>query len=183
MQPELFEEIPASRERPRRVQAPLFPSRFVRIRVAYEDLIFGCLAGILLLLGGFCVGVERGRHLVNPPEKRPVPLLALAQEELSLPMKSPTSAPKVSLASSEGTFAIQLASYIGSQAAQMEARRLRQQGLKAEVVAQGKFFELRVSGFASRSEALAQLMILRKTYHDAFIKPVSSRKVFAKKQA
>lgn len=180
MQPDLFGELLSSASRPRRVQMPLFPSRFIRLRVAYEDMIFVWLGLVLLMLGGFCVGVERGKHLMgqkNGGAFSSPPPVTVAREELSLPVVK-KSAPAV-----EGAFAIQLASYVGSQAAQMEAHRLREHGLKAEVVDQGKFFELRVAGFTSRTEALAQLASLRKTYHDAFIKSVSSRKLFAKKQA
>lgn len=184
MQPELFEDLQGIYPKPRRSQPPLFPSRFVRLRVAFEDLIFMGLSLVLLMLGGFCVGVERGKQLTlaraAPMGLSPV---VLASAELSVPVFPQPLQPEVGItAGSEGSFAIQLASYIGSRAAQAEAHRLRQQGFKAEVVEQGKFFELRVSGYHSRNEALTQLVRLKRTYHDAFIKQLSPRKVFAKRQ-
>lgn len=61
---ELFPDIPQD-PRPKRLPFPLFQGRFLRVRVAYEDMILGALGLILLLLGGFCLGVERGKGLVS----------------------------------------------------------------------------------------------------------------------
>jgi len=156
----------------------LFPSRFIRVRVAYEDLIFGALAFLLIVLGGFCLGVERGKRLTPewtvassvpllPRESLPLPL-GPAEAKVASLEKGAAPAPEAS-----GRYAIQLASYLDSQAAQREAVRLRRQGFQAEVVKQGKYFELRVTGYRSKEEARMHLATLRKTYHDGFIKQLS----------
>ena len=78
MQPELFDNLQAPQ--PRRFQSPLFPSRFLRVRIAYEDLIFGGLSLVLVLLAGFCIGVERGKKLVFFAPAAPV------REDLRVPL-------------------------------------------------------------------------------------------------
>lgn len=166
-QPELFQDLPAESV-PRKLQPPLFPSRFIRVRVAYEDLIFGALAFLLIVLGGFCLGVERGKRL-TPEWTAASSAPLLPRESLPVPLEPAAPAQEAS-----GRYAIQLASYLDSQAAQREAVRLRRQGFQAEVVKQGKYFELRVTGYRSKEEARMHLAALRKTYHDGFIKQLSS---------
>ena len=62
-QPELFQDLPTE-QKPKRFQLPSIAGRFLRVKVAYEDLIFLTLAILLVMLGGFCLGVERGKRLV-----------------------------------------------------------------------------------------------------------------------
>ena len=179
---------------PRRTHPTLFPHRFLRMRVAYEDLIFLGLALMLVLLAGFCLGVERGKRLtgVGRPlalsdSRRPAPV-----EEFTAPtgalFRGPAPVARVKAVDSEtrkvasvgavpsGPFAIQLASYLDHQAAEAEARRVSRQGFNAQVIKQGRYFELRVVGYRSKGEAAASLAALRKTYHDSFIKKIESNK-------
>lgn len=187
-QPELFEEV-SSDLRPRRSPFPLFPGRSLRIQVAYEDLLFGALGLILVLLGGFCLGVERGKGLtfrqpvLEPSEgvsstvahaearssaesESPVPVVPVIPVAISRPPQETSPGPSAA----RGVYAIQLASYVGQQPAQEEVRRLSRQGTTAQVIRQGKYYELRAVGFRSWAEAKEALADLRKTYRDAFIK-------------
>ena len=197
MQPELFQdfqpELPS-----RRFMPSLFPHRFIRLRIAYEDLIFCTLSLILVLLAGFCLGVERGKRLsgglpeASPAAAHPMtiareraplareytPRVATAEAVIPAPsvglnrtIQAQTVAPAVQ---GNGTYGIQLASYVGAEAAQAEAARLRRLGFTPLVIKQGKFFELRVVGFRSREEASGSLATLKKTYHDSFIKKLTS---------
>ncbi|MBI3322786.1 MAG: SPOR domain-containing protein [Candidatus Omnitrophica bacterium] len=192
----------------------MFPGRFLRVRVAYEDLIFGTLALALVLLGGFCLGVERGKRLgvgVAPladagnvgvasaqvarerleaprisaaPRKieRKPPMVLPREEVAALPVIR-VSTPVVTgsaLTTSDardqaaGAYVIQLASYNGERSAKEEAGRLSKRGVKAQVIPQGKYFELRAVGFRTRAEAKGALSALTPTYRDAFIKRLSS---------
>jgi hypothetical protein len=69
---------------------------------------------------------------------------------------------------------IQLASYNGERSAREEAARLSKRGIQAQVIPQGRYFELRAVGFRTRAEAKGALGALSKTYRDAFIKRLSS---------
>lgn len=190
MQPELFREVEFD-QRPRRFQAPLFPHRFLRLRVAYEDLIFVTLGLILALLAGFCLGVERGKHVaaasgqsvsmpgvsVSPLKTQEIPVIPVP--ERPRPVNAVRSMTSVSPAAAKtpvlknGPYVIQLASYGDAGAARAEQERLRRQGFNAQVIKQGKYFELRVIGYQSKSDAVSSLAALKRTYHDGFIKRLS----------
>jgi cell division septation protein DedD len=86
MQQELFEDLQAKKNRGNRQPFPLFPGRFVTLKVAYEDIVCGVLILVLLLLGGFSIGVERGKQLVTAPA---VLLPMLAQERAVSPEPKP----------------------------------------------------------------------------------------------
>lgn len=186
MQQELFRDLKTQPEFQRNLP-PLFPHRFLRLRVAYEDLIFGVMALTLVVLGGFCLGVERGKDLtmgtslslVQKPKVAPQRMAApepiqtpavLTVPAASPPLKGSAQVPSEVVA----PYAIQLASYVDSRSAQAEVQRLRRQGYKAQVIKQGKYYELRVSGYRSRSDASVSLAALKKTYRDGFVKRLSS---------
>lgn len=201
-QPELFKDLP-SEQKPKRFQLAHFPGRFLRFRVAYEDAVFTLLGLILVLLAGFCVGVERGKRMGPEPavfnlagvatarENNPVteaPPVMPSAARASAPRKalpvipagvSPAPAPAVRAdaaapAGSKGGFAIQLATYVGQDAAQEEVKRLVKRGIRAQVLKQGRYYELRAGGYRSKSEAKQALVTLRGNYPDAFMKSVST---------
>ncbi|MBI3333263.1 MAG: SPOR domain-containing protein [Candidatus Omnitrophica bacterium] len=178
MQEELFQDLEAQ-PRLRRSAAPLFPQRFLRVRVAYEDLIFSSLSFLLVLLAGFCLGVERGKRLADHPVAAPPAqaewAVANAGLRPSLAVEPPAEKPQPPvMAAANGLYAIQLASYLDTHAAQAEAQRLNRQGFNAQVVKQNRYYELRVIGYRSREQATASLATLRKVYRDGFIKRLSS---------
>ena len=190
-QPELFQDLPTE-QKPKRFQYPSFAGRFLRVKVAYEDVVFLSLAVLLVLLGGFCLGVERGKRVVPPPavleteglaaagegatperiqvQRRPLPVIPVGASPVP-------SVPSVEMEGSTGEgnapYVIQLATYVGEMTAQEEVRRLAKGGVKAQVIKQGRYFELRAVGFRSRLEAKEALTGLRKNYRDAFIKRLS----------
>lgn len=198
-QPELFQDL-QNQQKPKRFQLSHFPGRFLRFRVAYEDAVFTLLGLVLVLLAGFCVGVERGKRLGPEPAVLQMAGVAAAREIVPAP-EAPSVAPSqtahpaqarkalpvipagvspapaVSSAATEsnkGGFAIQLATYVGQNAAQEEVKRLAKKGIRAQVLKQGRYYELRASGYRSRSEAKQALAALRKSYPDAFMKSVST---------
>ena len=191
-QPELFQDLPTE-QKPKRFQLPSIAGRFLRVKVAYEDLVFLSLAILLVMLGGFCLGVERGKRLVPPAAVLATEGLATAGESASpvegvqvrsrpIPVIPAGASPAPAVSSNESEvpagemvpYVIQLATYIGESAAQEEVRRLTQRGVKAQVIRQGRYLELRAVGYRSRLEAKEALVGLRKMYRDAFIKRLSS---------
>ena len=193
-QPELFKDLPSDQKQ-KRFQFLNFPGRFLRLLVAYEDAVFALLGLVLVVLAGFCFGVERGKRLgpqmevlsawgvATARENTPVPeapramsvaVQVQAQQRKPAPV-IPVSVPAVAQPpAAGGSFAIQLASYIGPEAAQEEVRRLAKRGVRAQVLKQGKYLELRAVGYASKPEAKGALAGLRKMYPDAFLKRVDS---------
>ena len=194
-QPELFGDLPPE-QKPKHFQFANFPGRFLRLRVAYEDAVFTVLGLVLVVLAGFCLGVERGKRLGPQPEVMSMAGVATAQNlsvagpsnaaapavPAAVPARktipvipaavSPVPAPAVAEPPTGGGFAIQLATYMGPQAAQEEVRRLAKKGVQAQVLKQGKYLELRAGGYRSKQEAKSALSGLRKQYPDAFLKRV-----------
>ncbi len=161
--------------------------------MAYEDAVFTLLGLLLVVLAGFCLGVERGKQIgpqlevvsmagvataqnlpVVQPVRAAVPAAVAPRKTIPVipAAVSPVPAPAVSEPAASGGFAIQLASYLGQQAAQEEVRRLAKNGVRAQVLKQGKYLELRAVGYRSKQEAKAALSGLRKIYPDAFLKRV-----------
>jgi len=189
-----------SQPRPRRFQLFSLPGRFLRLRLAYEDLLFGALALLLVVLGGFCLGVERGKQLsgaqpvllttqgiatagegtrapaaADPGSleakrvKRPIAVIPVGMTAVPAAQSHPSAEGQGTASSS---YVIQLASYTRSGPAQEEVRRLEKRGVRAQVVPQGRYFEVRAVGFRSREEAQGVLSSLRQIYRDAFLKRV-----------
>lgn len=186
-QPELFQDLPEQKPKP--FQLSNFPGRFLRLRVAYEDAVFAALGLILVVLAGFCLGVERGKRV--GPQPQPVGMIGIATARESVPASQPVpptagrrklppvipaavpAAPSTQRPKTE-EFAIQLATYGGQSAADEEARRLAQRGVRVQVIRQGRLLELRAAGYRSKPEAKTALGTLRKSYPDAFLKRVSA---------
>jgi len=191
-QPELFEDL--ERTHPPRGEG-LFDlsNRFLSFKVAYEDLIFAGLGLILILLVGFCLGVERGKRLAGQANRtesqfssiaaagqggieseKPVWTVGKTETLRESPIPVATSGhPHLERAKgikSKGTYAIQLASYVGLQSAEAERQRLIQKGIPCEVVKRGRYYVVRAIGFSSRDEAEQALASLRKVYRDALIR-------------
>ena len=196
LQPEFFPDLPTN-QKPKRFPFTNFPGSFLRLRVAYEDAVFTLLGLVLVVLAGFCLGVERGKQLgpqlqlvsdagvataresVTFPETIRAEVPAPAQSRRPIPVipaavpVAPRPAPNAP-APAGGGFAIQLATYAGPEMAQQEVRRLAKEGVRAQVLKQGKYLELRAVGYRSKQEAKSALAGLRKMYPDAFLKRVSN---------
>lgn len=180
---DLFADLPGQQRPKRSVWTAAFPGRFLRLKVAYEDLVFAALGLVLVMLAGFCLGVERGKGLGLPaPSMAQASVGTAAAKPLPTVEASAPSPPAAVAAiavapagrSLGGGYAIQLATYAGAASAQTELQRLARQGTSCQVIRQGRYVELRAVGFPTRAEAEAALAGLRKTYRDAFIKRLSA---------
>lgn len=171
------------------------------------------LALVLVVLGGFCLGVERGKSLDPQPilvatagiasagenspvsdgarieaavhQPRGIPSAAETVPPRSQPQRkvlpvipavaptAPSATAPATAVSPEEEFAIQLATYVGQESAQQEVNNLAKMGVRAQVLKQGKYLELRAVGYRSKAEAKEALALLRKKYPDAFLKRVA----------
>ncbi len=194
LQPEFFPDLPTD-QKPKRFPFANFPGSFLRLRVATEDAVFMLLGLVLVVLAGFCFGVERGKQVGPQLQLVSEAGVATARESVTIPQAvrveapaqprkpipvipaavpvAPRPAPDVSFPAG-GEFAIQLATYAGPEMAQQEVRRLAKKGVRVQVIKQGKYLELRAVGYRSKQEAKTALAGLRKMYPDAFLKGVSN---------
>ncbi|MCM8811856.1 MAG: SPOR domain-containing protein [Candidatus Omnitrophica bacterium] len=115
-----------------------------------------------------------GQAVLSRPEENPVKAVQVIQRDKQQSARETSEAAVSAAAVPEGPYVIQLASYVGVHSAQAEADRLRRQGFNPRVIKQGKYYELRVVGYRSKMEAMDKLATLRKTYHDGFVKRLSS---------
>lgn len=200
LQPELFQDL-QSEQKSKQFEFSPFAGRFLRVKVAYEDAVFTVLGALLVILAGFCLGVERGKQLGPQPQiiktvgiatarestpvavaaavppvrpavaaRKPIPVIRAAAVPVAVAAPVAETGPKA-----VGDFAIQLATYVGPEAAQQEVRRLAKKGIQSQVLKQGKYLELRAVGYRTKAEAKAAVATLRKMYPDAFLKRVSTQ--------
>ncbi len=182
MQPELFQELEGAHKQ-KRFQPPLFPNGFLRIRIAYEDVIFAALSLILILLAGFCIGVEKGKHLLRNSQEIPTAVVPSLKVKEVLPQKIEAVAEESHPVTKNGeNYVIQAASFVDNGSAQVERERLVRKGFNAQVISatggsasggKRQYFELRVVGYHSRNEAQLSLTNLKRVYRDSFVKRLS----------
>jgi len=187
-QPELFGQF----------EAPSRPSwwarywrsvpRFLVLRVAYEDLLLTAIAAIMVLVVGFCLGVERGTRLVvalaTPAAAHlstvPAPAVIVPPLAPALPVRPPIVQPrpaaavavptKVADAPSDSRYVVQVASFTARDQADAARSRLSQYGVQVSVVTKGKYHVLYASGFSTYAQATATADRLRPTYRDCFVR-------------
>lgn len=181
-QPELFEQF----------DAPTRPSwwarywrsapRFLVLRVAYEDLLLAAIAAVMVLVVGFCFGVERGKRLVVasvpaasvPAPAVPTPMTTMPAAVVPpLPARVPLSQPKPAAG---GRYVVQVASFTARDQAEHARTRLSRYGVQASVLTKGKYHVLYAAGFQTYAQATATADRLRSTYRDCFV-----RKLFAER--
>lgn len=173
-QPELFGQF----------EAPSRPSwwmrywrsvpRFLVLRVAYEDLLLTAIAAVMVLVVGFCLGVERGKRVVvalaTPAVAQPLPAPAVSVPPVvpALPVRSPIVPPKPAAADSR--YIVQVASFTVRDQAEAARTRLSGYGVQASIVTKGKYSVLYASGFSTYAQATATADRLRPTYRDCFVR-------------
>lgn len=187
-QPELFGQF----------EAPSRPSwwtrywrsvpRFLVLRLAYEDLLLTTIAAVMVLVVGFCLGVERGKRVVVAraapvavaPTTVVAPAVVVPPVAPALPARPsivlPTSAAAVAVPTrvavefSDGRYVVQVASFTARDQAEAARTRLTQYGVKASVVTKGKYSVVYASGFSTYAQATATADRLRTTYRDCFVR-------------
>ena len=62
-QPELFNQFQAPSRPPWWARYWRSPQRFLVLRIGYEDVVLAAIGGLMVVVLGFCLGVERGRSI------------------------------------------------------------------------------------------------------------------------
>jgi len=93
LQPELFREFQQAAARPWWARRWRLPQRYLILRVAHEDLILAAIGGLMILVLGFCAGVERGKWMtvVRAPSGLPVSPVPAAEPVVRSPVEPPPS--------------------------------------------------------------------------------------------
>lgn len=193
-QPELFQEFQAPTKPPwwSRYWRP--SQRFMVLRLAHEDLILGVIGAIMVVMLGFCLGVERGKRLVLVASVAPPPAFAPAAPAMVLPLLpasqplAPPAPPAIrppivqqravttadgptKLAAALGQrYVVQVASFTARDQAVAAQQRLSQRGVRAALATKGKYHVVYAGGFATYAQATAAADRLRPTYRDCFVR-------------
>lgn len=192
-QPELFQEFQAPTKPPWWARYWSTSQRFLVLRLAHEDLILSAIGAIMVVVLGFCVGVERGKHLVvasvSPraisapvapavvlPPVAPAPAMPTLPTAPSTPQRvvTPTRSGPTKVVSAspaiDSRYVVQIASFTTRSDAAAAHARLSQRGVRAVLATKGKYHVLYASGFATYAQATAAADRLRPTYRDCFVR-------------
>ncbi len=160
------------------------------ITLPVDTLVLLSVVMVLLLVIAFSIGVERGRKIAKRTGKEEIStegtMIALATEEVVKPKKrrakpkekvvqkqrviQPVTKTVEMKEATEKQYLIQVASYLTMEAAEKEAEKLKKGGYPVKIEQKGKYIVLFVGEFSARNRAEDNLQILRKTYHDCFIR-------------
>ena len=192
-QPELFREFEPPAKPPWWAKYWRPPQRFVVLRLAHEDLILGVIGALMVVIVGFCLGVERGKQLVVaradsspaavPAIASPAPLLAAPTVPVTpvipAPRLIPPSASQAPTRTrvadaSEDRYVVQVASFADRAEAEASRARLAKQGVGASVAAKGRYYVLFAGGFSTYAQATEAAGHLRDSYRDCFIRKLTS---------
>lgn len=195
-QPELFGEFQQARPTPWWGRRWRLPQRFLVLRMAYEDLILAAVGALMVVVLGFCAGVERGRHLVvaqaagelsvtstvavSPRPVAPsvpmpvVPLPAMPRPPLARPSQAASPTKVAQSAPAVGSrYVVQVASFADRPSAEAAQRRVTQHGLQGTVAAKGRYYVLYASGFSTYAQASEAASQLRQAYQDCFVRKLT----------
>jgi len=181
-QKELFEEFLETDKR-RRSRGILQQKPKRTFQLSYEHLIFVLIALIIIAVISFSLGVERGKAVAHKsaylqkktvkqevlPAPKPLKEEAsssLAQAEKTLPDKDDLKKEELR----EPVYTVRVASYLKKGLADKNVERLEKKGLKAFVVASGKYFIVCVGRFNNKKKASLEEKRLRKQYSDCYVK-------------
>ena len=202
-QPELFREFQSPAKRTWWSGRWRWPQRYLIVRLAYEDLILATIGGLMAVVLGFCLGVERGRAvwaataaattapttapaepiapITRPTPLRPFPARPPVAVTPAVPGQRPGTGnaesplqPPAKTQLAEGRYVVQLASFLDRQAAEEAKARLLRQEIRATVGEKGRYHVLYAGGFATYAQASEVAGRLRAAYRDCFIRKLTA---------
>lgn len=193
-QPELFPSYQPPARPPWWSRYFKTPQRQVVVALAQEDLILAAIGGLMVVVVGFCLGVERGKRLdvvvSGPSSVTTAPVATvLPQQPVVLPAMKIPAAPmvqnikempqKTKMAqaqnvSTRGAYVVQVASFAGPQEAENARRRLTQRGIPASVAEKGKYHVLYAGGYSTYAQAVDAAGQLKSAYRDCFVKKLTT---------
>ena len=148
---------------------------FVSISV---DIIGFCvILVVLLIVFSYILGVERGKGHFAKGEKVSRELVSKEAMESIYQTQTTVVSQGISPSSTDNTtssdtksYAIQVASYRFSSAAEREKKKLEEKGYHAKIVKKGEYLIVLVGEYLSREKALQNLNNLKSSYKDCFLR-------------
>ena len=174
-----FELFPANTSTLEDVNKPRF--LLANLTLSLESLVILSILGIMVALFSFCLGIERGKHLVaqaldervsaawNITVKKPLPrtfapVAAPAVRPASLPARLAAKPRGLPITQSGTRLTLQLASYKNEEYARSEALALRAKGIPAFLFKRSDFVLVCVGQFSNAEAAAATIRKLSSQY-------------------
>lgn len=189
VQPELFGRF-KDKQNEKVFSRGLFSKNFsASINISIDTLIVVVIAGIMVNLTAFVVGIERGKGLAKfsaeyDTHKKQLQDVKMPSRNENFPAVTAQEQKKNSLdklieeekkqavpqIEPKGGYSIQLASYTSNSFADKEAVRLKERGVKSFVLKKGNYFVVYSGVYASKTSAAEQLSSFKKRYKDCLIR-------------
>ncbi len=182
---EFFEELtklPAKRFK--RFKLPSVGEEKIVLKVSYEKIVLASIFFVLILTLVFSLGVERGRALrQSKAEQEIISVVEVFQKkESQLKKEDINSAPieKIKETNLKNKFyTIQVVAYKNLSRALKERKKIEKRGLQAFILKKKKgWLSVCAGSFSDISLAKKQLLVLRKTYSDCFIKEIKRKDLY-----
>ena len=171
-QPELFNQFQAPSRPPWWARYWRSPQRFLVLRIGYEDVVLAAIGGLMVVVLGFCLGVERGRSIAfaraSSDTREAVPAVRSAPIEVPASVLAPALPipPRISTDSPTRPAALRT-----KVAAASGGRTTALAGPEAgRYVTKGRYYVLFAGGFATYAQATESANRLRGAYRDCFIR-------------
>ena len=144
--------------------------RIFIFQLSVEKIAFLFIGVILILVVSFCLGVDRGKRIINIAKPIMITVKTKPAPVTNITTKTP-------LASRKGIiYTVRIASYVNKKSAADETAKLRQLGFPAYVKTSGKYYIICVGDYMDRKQADAVLPALRNKYgNNIFIKTTKNK--------
>jgi hypothetical protein len=146
------------------------------IHIPLENAIFGVIIAIMGVIVAFALGVERGRHMQEPPIKTDVMVGRAAESVISREpdvkpvFTPPATAPEGKIQDTPGAYTIQLISYKKKRLAEEEKKRLSRKKIDSYIVPSGDRYQLCTGRYKDIADAAKALNFFVKDYKGCFVR-------------
>jgi len=182
---EFFEELTKSpAKRFKRFKLPSVGEEKIVFKVSYEKIVLVSIVFVLILTLVFSLGVERGKTLRRPEaEEEKISVVEVFQKKESRLKEENVNSEPIGKTKEAGLkskfYTIQIAAYKDLSRAFEEKKKIEKRGLQAFILKGKKSWILVcVGSFSDISLAKKQLLVLRKTYSDCFIKEIKREDIY-----
>ena len=163
-QAEFFADLSGRSKKTRKTKLNLAK---IVVSLSYENVIILSIGLIMLLIAGYCLGVEKGKHRAQF-KSEPVKSKPASRPEAE--KKMPEAEKKMEAGVAAKNYTIQVATFRNTASVKQELARLNKRGYQPFVVNRGEFSELCVGNYQNKDEAYRDLKKLKKTYADSYLR-------------
>lgn len=182
---EFFEELTKSpAKRFKRFKLPSVGEEKIVLKVSYEKIVLASIVFVLILTLVFSLGVERGKTLRRPKaEEGKISVVEVFQKKESRRRKENVNSEPIGKTKETDLkskfYTIQIVAYKNLSRALKERKKIEKRGLQTFVLKGKKsWISVCVGSFSDISLAKKQLLVLRKTYSDCFIKEIKREDIY-----